>query len=855
MSLLIAVDGNSLLYRAFYAMPDMTAKDGTPTGALHGFLSMLLKVVADKKPQYLAVAFDLPGGTFRHADYPAYKAGRKPPPPELIAQMERIKPLLTEMGIAVLGVPQYEADDILGTLSLLAEQAGMEALLITGDRDTLQLISDTTHVLLTKRGVTDTALLDPSALQAQFGLAPDSMRDLKALMGDASDGIPGIPGVGEKTALKLLGEHGSLEGVLAHADAIPGKLGERVREGAASARLSYQLGTICRTVPLSQGLDACAFDMASLHGGRASLLALGLRAVLQRLPLENASRPATTEAAIVQANVITLRGEDAILDALRKMGMPQELALLTQGGLLSFAANTQEAFVVEQGDSLFDEPISEQHFASLILRAFPRPPEILTWDAKHFLHLCAQAGGILPEIAFDAQICDYLLSTHRPAESFRTFAEEQGAPLHAASLFTLRAGQDAQIAQVGMASLRDDMEMPLQRVLFEMEREGFSMQADTLHAIGTELSAKLNAVSAEIYELAGETFNILSPKQLGHILFEKLQLKPQRKTKSGYSTDADTLEALRWESPLVELVLQYRFASKLKSTYVDGLLAKISPADGRVHTTFQQCVAATGRLSSTEPNLQNIPIRTEEGREIRRAFVAAPGKILVGADYSQIELRLLAHLSNDAGIIAAFRSGEDIHRQTAAEVFGISADAVTREQRSAAKAVNFGIIYGISDFGLSQQLGIPKWKAGEYIQAYLARFPGVEAFMKDCVEKARAQGYAETLFGRRRALPELNSSHYNTRSFGERVAMNMPVQGTAADIIKLAMVAVARALRKEQIDAKLILQVHDELILEAEAGDADRAAALLQQCMENVVSLQVPLLADVGYGLTWFEAK
>ncbi|MCL2672058.1 MAG: DNA polymerase I [Clostridiales bacterium] len=851
MSLLIAIDGNSLLYRAFYAMPDMTAKDGTPTGALHGFLTMLLKVVVERRPAYLAVAFDLPGGTFRHADYPDYKAGRKPPPPDLIAQMERIKPLLAEMGVAVLGVPQFEADDILGTLSRLSERAGVESLLITGDRDTLQLISDATNVLLTKRGVTDTVLLTPAGIREQYGLAPDGMRDLKALMGDASDGIPGIPGIGEKTAMKLLSEYGNLEGVLANADTIPGKTGERVREGADSARLSYKLGTICREVPLEKGLEACAFSPVTLQGGRDSLIALGLRSILQKLPVgADTIRP--TEPEPSPTKTTTLRGEEEIIKTLRALGKPAELAVLTQG-TYSFAINEREAYTIEQGDSLFDEPITERRFAELILSAFPKAPRILTWDAKHFLHLCADAGKATPEIAFDAQICDYLLSAHRPAENFRALAEERGAPATAAGLFPLRQTLEAELRQSGMETLRDGMELPLRRVLFDMERAGFCVHADTLREIGAQLAARQERLATEIYAQAGEAFNILSPKQLGHILFDKLELKPLRKTKSGYSTDADTLESLRWQSPLVDLVLQYRFASKLKSTYADGLLAKISPVTGRVHTTFQQCVTATGRLSSTEPNLQNIPIRTEEGREIRRAFVAAPGKILVGADYSQIELRLLAHLSNDAGIIAAFRSGEDIHRQTAAEVFGVPPGEVTREQRGAAKAVNFGIIYGISDFGLSQQLGIPKWEAGEYIRAYLERFPGVDAFMKDCVARARAAGYAETLFGRRRLLPELHSANYNTRSFGERVAMNMPVQGAAADIIKLAMVAVANALREENVDAKLILQVHDELILEAAESDADKAAALLQRCMENVTSLQVPIVADVGRGGSWFE--
>ena len=846
----IVIDGNSLMYRAFFALQTpMTSRDGTPTGALHGFLGMLLKLV-DRKPSHMAVAFDVHGPTFRHNKYDEYKAGRRPTPDELRTQMPILKDILRLMGIAVVECPSYEADDILGTLSRRAEAAGLDVLLVTGDRDALQLTTDHTHVLLTKKGITDTVEYDPATLKEAYGLTPDHMRDLKALMGDSSDNIPGVPGVGEKTALKLLESYGDLDGVYAHADEIKGKLGERVRENEDSARLSYWLGTITTAAPVETDLKDCQFSQDDLSGARETLEKLGLRSILSRLPAEAEAKPKAEQPS---CEVVALTSLDAVREVAQAHGQAQALALIITPGF-SFAYDGQTSYQFTMGDTLFDEPVIRKDLLEVLFSS--KPSKVLTFDKKALLHAWREDGIEPCPVVFDGMIADYLLNSNHPIDSFAALCFERlnsKAPT-AGLLFPLMDMMMGELREKGMGFLYDEVEMPLADVLFSMESVGFALDRSVLTELHETFSKRQNELAEQIYAEAGERFNILSTKQLGAILFEKLGLPPQKKNKTGYSTDSDTLDALKDRHPIVPLITEYRFVAKVDATFVEGLLKSIA-ADGRVHTSFKQCVTATGRISSAEPNLQNIPVRTAEGREIRKAFVASPGNVLVGADYSQIELRLLAHISGDENMIDAFNSGADIHRRTAAEVFHTPFEEVTKEQRSAAKAVNFGIVYGISDFGLAQNLGIPVKTAGSYIKRYFERYPGVQAYLKNIVAQAREKGFAETIYGRRRPMPELKSSNYNTRSFGERVAMNMPIQGSAADIIKIAMVHVDKALQDAGLHGRLVLQIHDELIVDAPAAEAEATARLMEACMEQVADLKVKLIAEAATGQSWYDTK
>lgn len=849
MSPFILIDGNSLMFRAYYAMSaPMTSKDGTPTGAVYGFLSMLFKLL-EREPTHIAVAFDRREPTFRHEKYEAYKAGRKPTPADLLEQMPILRQILREMGIKELDCAGFEADDILGTLSRKAMKKGMEVLIVTGDRDALQLTTDTVHVLLTKRGITDTVEYTPALLQESYGLTADHMRDLKALMGDSSDNIPGIPGVGEKTALKLLGEYGDLEGVLSHGDAIKGKLGEKVRDNAESARFSYWLGTIATDAPITAEIEDCTFAPTAMNGARITLEKLGLRNILGRLPKEEKKASPRT-AAHKKVELSSLEELEALVAAHEDS---DRLGLLT-APVFSLAFDEKTEYVFTLQNDLFSAPVTGEMLLGA-LRPILTSAQVLTYDGKALLHSLQACGMEGCSVAFDARIADYLLSSNRPTGSYEALCEERlGSAMGASGLFLLSPSMEEELQEKGMESLYRQTEMPLMQVLYSMEREGFTMDTAVLKELQKEFSAQQQELEGRIYALAGEKFNILSPKQLGSILFEKLGLPHGKKTKSGYSTDSDTLEAIADKHPIVPMIGEYRFLSKVNATFVEGLL-KTTAQDGKVHSSFNQCVTATGRISSTEPNLQNIPVRTPQGAQIRKAFIASPGRVLVGADYSQIELRLLAHMSGDEGLIAAFNSGEDIHRHTASEVFHTPLEAVTKEQRSAAKAVNFGIVYGISDFGLARNLNIPVKVAKNYIEMYLERYPGVQAYMHESVETAREKGYAQTLYGRRRPLPELKSSNYNTRSFGERVAMNMPIQGSAADIIKIAMVQVHEKLRAEGFEARLVLQIHDELLVDAPAEEAEAVMRLMKDTMENVAKLKVKLIADAASGRSWYETK
>ena len=847
MKKLIAIDGNSLMHRAYYALPSMTAKDGTPTGAIYGFVSMLLKLLS-YEPDYMLAAFDMHGPTFRHEQYDQYKAGRRETPEDLRAQFPLLKELLREMGIAICECERYEADDILGTISRIANKNGVEALLVTGDRDALQLITGHTHVLLTKKGITETIEYDEAALKEQYGLEPARMPDL---MGDKSDNLPGIPGVGEKTALKLLQKYGTLENTLQSAEQEKGALRQKLLDNSESARISYRLGIIDTDAPISVGLEDCAFDKDKMAGAIPMMNRLELRSLIPRLP--KGKEPAAVQLPEINAETTEISNEEQLEELAEKLKRAERVAMCICERM-HVAADTTTQYDISLGATLLDPGLSEEQVLTALAPVFQsESTEKCLFDSKRARHMLQGTGISLKGNVFDLMIADYLLHAIHPADTLKTLCAERGMPECPAAMLAMEDVITGELKDKGLWKLYEEVELPLTQVLYDMEREGFAVDENMLRELSDRFAARIDEMEEEIYSLAGEKFNILSIKQLGTVLFEKLGLPPQKKTKSGYSTDAEVLEALEDKHPIVKLVLEYRFLSKLKSTFVDGLLALLK--NGRVYTSFNQNITATGRISSTEPNLQNIPVRTELGREIRKAFVASPGRILVGADYSQIELRLLAHMSGDERLIAAFNSGEDIHTSTAAEVFGVDKASVTREQRSAAKAVNFGIVYGISDYGLAKNIGVSRKEAGEFIRRYLEKYCGVREYMRRCVEEGRKNGYVTTLMGRRRELPEIRSSNFNTRSFGERVAMNMPIQGTAADIIKMAMVNVHKRLEEEDLRARLILQIHDELIVDTPFDEEQRVRSLLADCMQNVIKLRVPLIADVNSGHSWFDTK
>lgn len=856
---LIAIDGNSLMYRAYFALPDMTSRAGAHTGALHGFLGMLLKLAA-RKPDYMLIAFDKGKTTFRHAIYGQYKSGRKPMPDELREQMPVLKAVLGKMGIAVCECADYEADDILGTVARRAGKCGVSTLIVTGDRDALQLIDENTHVLMTKKGISETVEFDEGELMAQYFVTPSQIIDLKGLMGDASDAIPGIAGIGEKTAVKLLQKYGTLEEALTRgAVEEKGALQKKLEGGGESARLSYRLATIDTDAPIDIELENCLFTERKMGGARELLTELELRSIVSRLPVfEERPEPVKTES-LTPVNTERIGTEEALKKLVLRLKGVKRMAIYIDDGLYVAVdgEGKTEQFEIVAGGNLLEPGLSDEEiFYALKAALEDEKIHKLTFDAKRLMHRLDRCGTVLNGLEFDAMIVDYLLHATRPANSLKELCElRQGLAPDAAALLSLYEPMMFELKATGMESLYRDMELPLIGVLFDMERTGFMIDTKMLRSIGDEMGERIKELAAAIYECAGGEFSILSTKQLGAVLYDKLGLPAMKKTKTGYSTDAETLEALREKHEIVPLVIEYRFLTKLKSTFIDGLIALVDKKTGRVHTSFNQNITATGRISSTEPNLQNIPVRTEMGREIRKAFIASPGSLLVGADYSQIELRLLAHIADDKKMQEAFLKKQDIHTRTASEVFGVPADEVTREQRSAAKAVNFGIVYGISDFGLAKNIGTTRSEAARYIQTYKHRYEGIRTYMTESIETAKKVGYAVTLSGRRRELPELKNSNYNTRSFGERVAMNMPIQGSAADIIKLAMVKVSSLLKRECPNARLILQVHDELIIDCPEGEAEKVSELLRECMENVAALRVPLEAEVKTGKSWYDTK
>lgn len=847
---LMILDGNSIINRAFYGIRMLNAPDGTPTNAVYGFLSTFRRVFDLAQPQAVCVAFDVHAPTFRHEQYALYKAQRKPMPEELAVQMPLLKQTLDYMGVRRLELAGWEADDLLGTVARRCEAAGWTCDVVTGDKDSLQLITDSTHVfnVKTRMGQTDTIEYTPERFREEYGFDPIRMIDLKALMGDSSDNIPGVPGIGEKTAKDLLVRFGTVADIYRDLDALDIKPGlrKKLTEGRKSAQLSFDLATIRTDAPIDFALESAVWDhdyQPELYDWfrRLNFTSLSEKWGLQ--PADGAGAPSSALPAVDVADSAALRAlEQAVTAA-------PYVAVLAPDGLDTLTLCDGKACYALSWAQLGDD---YNAFLRLLFSARVRKAG---HNIKDLMRALLDEGLPTDGFVFDTALAAYLLDATAGSYDLPRLAQTYlGEELpDVQSVWALQPVLHEKMDAQAMLPLYTDVELPLCPVLARMEQAGFLVDRKALYDFGESLTSSIEQLQQSIWALAGEPFNIQSPKQLGNVLFERLMLPAGKKTKTGWSTNAAVLDKLRGKHPIIEQILDYRTLTKLKSTYADGLLKEIS-ADGRIHTNFQMTVTATGRLSSTEPNLQNIPVRRELGAQIRRMFVASPGKVLVDADYSQIELRLLAHIANDETMIAAFRSGEDIHAVTASQVFGVPLAEVTPLQRSHAKAVNFGIVYGISAFSLAQDIGVFQSEAKAYMDSYFAKYHGVRDYMKRIVEQAKADGYVTTLFGRRRDLPELKSSNFNLRSFGERVALNMPIQGTAADIIKAAMVRVDARMRAEKLQARLLLQVHDELIVECPAEEAETVRAILTEEMEHVVDYRVPLLVDAKIGASWAEA-
>ncbi len=834
---LMILDGNSLVNRAFYGVHALTTREGIPTNAVFGFLTILERLRNEEKPDALCVAFDLHAPTFRHLQYEGYKATRHGMPEELARQMPILKEVLSAMRIPQYALEGWEADDILGTVSVRCAEAGWDCVVVTGDRDSLQLITDTTTVkLVTTKGNVD---YTPAVFEAEYGFGPRNIIDLKALMGDSSDNIPGVPGVGQKTAAELLHSYTSLEDIYTHLEEIKPAWRKKLEAGQDSARMSYDLATIRTGAPLAFSPEDALLQEWDKPALYELFLKLEFIKLIDRYSLrESAAAPKAQETA-------ALRRIEALPD-------------VTGVCVVAFSPDGHTAAVATvNGLWSGSYDVNIPWFMALLRNG----PGVVCHDAKALLHRLATQDA-MPAIAFDTALAAYLLdpsygdySLSRVSTAYLNREVDESDPAAAAdAIFALWQQLEPKLAESGMAELYTGCDLPLCRTLAEMEREGVLVDRSALEAFGAMLTRSTADCEALIYQYAGTSFNINSPKQLGELLFDRLGLPVLKKTKTGYSTNAEVLEQLRPYHEIVPAILDYRMLSKLKSTYAEGLLKVIEP-DGRIRTTFQNMVTATGRLSSTDPNLQNIPVRTELGGEIRKMFVPRPGWVFVDADYSQIELRVLAHIAGDEVMQAAFRSGEDIHAVTASQVFGVPLGEVTSLMRRHAKAVNFGIVYGISEFSLAGDIGVSRAEARAYIDSYLEKYAGVRDYMKRIVEDARENGYVATLYGRRRYLPDIKSSNYNVRSGAERIALNTPIQGTAADIIKLAMNRVREALRTGTYQGRLVLQVHDELIVECPREESEAVAALLTREMESVARLGAPLKAEAKIGESWYDAK
>ena len=871
MSKLVAIDGNSIMNRAFYGIMNsklLMTSDGIYTNAIYGFLSILNKLLQDENPDYICVAFDLKAPTFRHKKYEEYKATRKGMPDELRVQMPIIKDILKAMNIKILELEGYEADDILGTISKYGDENGMEVLLLTGDRDYLQLATNkvTVRIPTTKMGKTDYADYTPEVIYEKFGIEPMQFIEIKGLMGDTSDNIPGVPGVGEKTAFSLITKYKNLDTIYNALDSgeelegIKGKLKEKLVENKDLAYLSRELGTIYKEVPLAITIE----DIKRVEPNNDELYNLFAKLQLKKF-IESMNLKANENKVVSTFDDSKIEIED--LEKLELKDI-KELAYYYVDGLAVYA--NKKAYY-KKNPSKED---LEKIFASDVLKIGFKEKE---------MYLKLKQMDIIPNnLMFDLEIAAYIMNpskstyklddiimeelniivenkTSNEQISFEGFSDEakdnkEELAKYARYIYKCKEKYEEELKEKEQLKLFSEVEMPLVKVLAEMEYIGVYVDKEMLKEYSVSLNQKVDELTKDIYQTAGIEFNINSPKQLGEVLFEKLNLPIIKKTKTGYSTDGDVLEKLREEHPVIDKILEYRTLSKLKATYVDGMLPLINEKTQRIHAKFNQTVTATGRISCTDPNLQNIPIRTEIGRELRKIFVAKEGCMLIDADYSQVELRVLAHMSGDETMIKAFNDDVDVHAMTASQVFNVPLEEVTKQMRSEAKAVNFGIVYGISDFGLATNIGIGRKKAKEYIEKYFEKYPKIKEYMDNAVEHCKEKGYVETLWGRRRYVPEIKSNNYNVRQFGERVAMNAPIQGTAADIIKIAMVNIEKELEERKLKSKLILQVHDELVIEAPEDEIEISKELLVRNMQNVIKMKVPLKAEAGIGKTWYEA-
>ncbi|NMA95759.1 MAG: DNA polymerase I, partial [Clostridiales bacterium] len=822
-------------------------------------MNMLFKLVEDYSPGYISVAFDRKGPTFRHEAYADYKGTRQKTPEDLSVQFSILKDLLDAMGISIYEIDGYEADDILGTFAKLSSENQLECLLVTGDRDALQLVDENVNVLITRRGSSDVHRFDIKEVEKEYGILPSQVVDLKALMGDSSDNIPGVPRVGEKTGIRLLKSYKTLEGIYENIDSMKKSLvRENLIKYKAQAIMSRELAAINKDVPIDIDIEQCEYKIPKSEELRDMLIDLEFYSILERLDFD------------IEMPKVEMRKKDIIVvedskDLKALLGLAKtkdSMGILFSNEGLSLAFEKDVAYMINFSTNLIDKGVDIQDVLKMLKPIFEsKVLKKMVHGGKDIIILLHGYDIRLEKLAFDTSIAGYLIDPTKEGYDLPRLMFEYASididSADAADILLLAEKMEEILKETNMLNLYREIEHPLIYVLAHMELKGFRVDRDILLELGADFKDKIDSLADEIYTLVGgEKFNLNSPKQLGTILFDKLKLPVIKRTKTGYSTNIDVLEQLRAHHPIAQLVIDYRQVMKLQSTYIDGLLEEVDKHDGRIHSSFNQTVTATGRISSTEPNLQNIPIRTDMGRQIRKVFVASDDNhILVDADYSQIELRVLAHMSEDPTFIDAFLRGEDIHTRTAAQIFDIPADEVTDRQRNDAKAVNFGIVYGISDYGLARNINVSRNKAKSYIDNYFARYPKVLEYMNNTIESAREDGYVTTLLGRRRYLPELNSRNYNIRSFGERVAMNMPIQGTAADIIKMAMNNVYYALKEAGLKSKLILQVHDELIVDTYIPELDEVKKIVKRQMENAIELKVPLIVDIGIGYNWFDAN
>ena len=848
MEKLLILDSNSLINRAYYALPNFSNRKGQFTGAIFGYCNMLLKLIENYKPTYIIATFDRKAPTFRKEIYDGYKATRKPMPPELAMQIQPMKEILSLMNIPILEKDGYEADDIIGTI---AKKFPQQTYIVTGDKDSLQLVDDSTTVLLTRKGVTEIEEFDVAHL-IETGLKPSQVIDLKSLMGDTSDNIPGVPGVGEKTARDLLSKYDTLDGVYEHIEEIKGKLKEKLESNKELAYLSYKLATINTNSPIEIDLLDATLKMPFDVKLKDKLKELELYKIIERLDFDGTSQ----EIVVEQVKVSTISQSDE-LDLLVKKIQKEKNFSISLGEDILIATSNKDAYKIQISNNLLDGMLIDYVYLALKPVFEDNAITKIVFDSKTLMRELHNYHIRLSMPYEDVLIKAYLLDANRNYKTLedllRSFSIESDSI--AAALFSVDKQITINLKERNLYDLYENMELPLVEVLFDMETEGFRVNKEKILEISAIFKKEIEDISNQIFDCTGEVFNINSPKQLSVILFEKIGLKPGGKeAKAGHSTAVDVLQGLINDHPCIPLILRYRELEKLRSTYLDGMLPNID-GDGKIRTIFKQTVTATGRLSSTEPNLQNIPVRKKEGKQIRELFIASEGRKLVCADYSQIELRLMAAFSGDESLINAFNNNEDIHALTAAKVFNIPLEMVTPDLRRQAKAVNFGIIYGISSFGLSTDLGIPIYQAKEFIDNYFRTYPKVYDYMEKLKKDAKAHGFAKTYFGRIRYIPELTMSNRNMQMFGERVAMNMPLQGSASDIIKLAMIKVHKALKDNNLKSKLIMQVHDELIIDTYEDEIEIVSKILKENMENVVSLPVKLVADLGVGDSWLEAK